>query len=308
MTIQPSIRTMTQHDIPTIVKLIQETFLADEHEFYLDYYPIAMRFPSVVAELEHRIIGVAARYLSTLHPQWLRAMVAVDKPFRRQGIGTKLHEAALKARTLDETIYGLQGNCYIEETEAETFMTALGYKLRLDCHILELDLKQFNARPVLPLYQQHLKILPFTELLETTAMKHRLFDFLVMRYIEEHAWSLPQSKDYPDWHDIVFDKVRQELSFALLDEETLVAASSVINETPEILDMCWAYSALEFGQEQAASFLKYLLAHQFRVALQLGLNKASLEVDSSDLVYSSLLEWLPIQNDKIWRILQKPLG
>lgn len=34
--------------------------------------------------------------------------------------------------------------------------------------------------------------------------------------------------------------------------------------------------------------------------------QGDIEVDTTDLVLSSLLNWLPICNDKVWRILQKP--
>jgi hypothetical protein len=58
-------------------------------------------------------------------------------------------------------------------------------------------------------------------------------------------------------------------------------------------------------------FLQHLLAHQFAVALEAGLTKAAAEMDVTVIAdgtsdYSSLLEWLPIQEDKIWQIFQRP--
>jgi GNAT superfamily N-acetyltransferase len=132
------IRSMTEEDIPEVTQLIRESF-GDESEFYLNYYPVDTYFPMVVAQNEQGIIGAATSYLNHGHPHWFKMMVAVDKNCRRQGIGKQLHEAALQARALEPTLQGLQGYCYKGEDEAENFMKALGHRLRLTCHILELD-------------------------------------------------------------------------------------------------------------------------------------------------------------------------
>jgi GNAT superfamily N-acetyltransferase len=307
---QVTLRRMIEEDIPRITQLVRECFPEDS-DFYPDYYPIDTYFPTFVAEKVSSLIGVGATYFNDFHPHWLKVMVAVDKNFRRQGIGKQLHDEAVKARVFPDNVIGTQMYCYKGEDEAEAFIRALGYSLRINCHILELDLTKRKLSPRLTRKYGQLEIVPFTKLLESSDMKQQIFDFLVTRYSEEHAWSPPQPKDHPDWEETVFDGLVPELSFALLDEKEIVAASSVVDDNPKILDMCWQYVSRAYSDDVAVLFLKHLLAHQFAKALESGLTKAELEMDVSVVAdgtnnYSALLEWLPIQEDKIWQIFQKP--
>jgi GNAT superfamily N-acetyltransferase len=298
------IRNLTEDDISQVRELMQASFIIDT-DFYLDYYPIAPRFRTLVAEINQTIIGVAAKYYNTTHPLWPTMMVVVDAKHRRQGIGRKLHDETLKVKPPEHEIHGWQGACYQEDNKEITFMQALGYKHCLDCNILELDLLGFNHHVALPKHFEHLTIVTFTELLKSE-MKQKIFDFLVGRYIENHFWSTPVPKEHPEWADTL-EEVRPELSFALLDGDTVVAASSVVGESKNILDMCWAYSTLEHGQENAQIFLKYLLAQQFTEAKKVGLTQANLELDSTDQGKQDLLEWFPVQKQQVWQIFQKPV-
>jgi GNAT superfamily N-acetyltransferase len=308
---QLSIRRMIEEDILSITKLMRESF-GTESEFYLSYYPVATRFPIVVAEQNSSLLGIGVTYLKELHPHWAVVMVAVDKNFRRQGIGKHLHEAVIKARELGREVTGLQGYCYQGEEDAEKFMTALGYELRVNCHILELDLTKRKLSPRLARKYGHLEIVPFTTLLESPDTKQHVFDFLVTRYSEEHIWSPPQPKEHSGWEEIVFEDLMPELSFVLLDGGTIIATSTVVDDVPEVLNLCWQYVSRAYSKDEAVFLLQHLLAHQFRVALEAGLVKAEAEVDipietnwTSD-VYGALLEWLPLQKDQVWQIFQKP--
>lgn len=308
---QFTLRRMIEADLPNVINLIRKSF-GDESEFYLSYYPIATKFPIVVAEQASSLVGVGVTYLNDFHPRWAVAMVAVDKDVRQQGLGKQLHEAAIKARALQSSVIGTQMYCYKGEDEAEAFISALGYKLRINCHILDLDLTERKPSPRLARRYEHLEIVAFTTLLESTDTKQQLFDFLVTRYCEEHAWSPPQPKDQPDWEEVVFDGLVPELSFALLDGKAIVAASSVIDENPALLDLCWQYVNRDYPDDVAVILLQHLLAHQFTKALESGLTKAAAEMDVSVIAdgtsdYSALLEWLPISQNKIWQIFQKPL-
>jgi hypothetical protein len=170
---------------------------------------------------------------------------------------------------------------------------------------LGLDLTPFDQRPELPLGFEHLKLAPFAELF-AAGLEQQLFDFLLGRYIENHYWSPPVPKEHPAW-SFVLEELRPELSFALLDDKKIVAASSVLDENINVLDMCWYYSSLEYGQDKVQTLLKYLLAHQFREARKLGLTQANLELDSIDRDKQGVLEWLPVQKQRVWKIFQKAL-
>jgi GNAT superfamily N-acetyltransferase len=307
---QFTIRRMVEEDSSRVSQLVRECF-PEESDFYLDYYPTISRFPVVIAEQASSLLGAGATYLNSLHPHWLKIMVVVDKNFRGRGIGRQLHDEAINARVLPTSIIGTQIHCYKGETEAEGFVRAMGYKLRINCHILELDLTKRKLSPRLARKYGHLEIVPFTTLLEASETKQQLFDFLVTRYTQEHIWSPPQPKDHPDWEEIVFDGLVPKLSFALLDGKTIVAASSVVDDDPNVLEMCWQYASRDYSDEVAVLFLQHLLAHQFAAALEAGLTKAAAEMDVSVMAdgtsdYSALLEWLPVERDRIWQIFQKP--
>jgi GNAT superfamily N-acetyltransferase len=298
------IRPLTDEDISKVRELMQGCFVVDT-DFYLKYYPVAPRFPTLIAEINQTIVGVAAKYYNSTHPLWPMMMVVVDAKHRRQGIGQKLHDETLKAKPPEYEIHGWQGACYQEDHTEIAFMQALGYQHRLDCNILELDLNRFNQNPELPSGYQHIKTVTFTELFEA-GRNQQVFDFLVGRYIENHSWSTPVPKEHPNWAGTL-EELRPELSFALLKGEDIIAASSVLHENMNVLDMCWYYATLEHGQENAQGFLKFLLAHQFREAVKMGLTQANLELDSTDKDKQGLLEWLPIQKHQVWKIFQKPI-
>ena len=84
-------------------------------------------------------------------------MVAVDKNFRQQGLGKQLHEAAIEARAFPSNVIGTEMYCYQGEDKAEAFIKAMGYKLRLNCHILELDLTKRKLSPRLDRKYGHLQ-------------------------------------------------------------------------------------------------------------------------------------------------------
>jgi GNAT superfamily N-acetyltransferase len=295
------IRPLTKEDIPQ-ARAVLEAVFPENKEFYLDAYP-KHPFPALVAELEQDIVGIAYSRSNTTHPHFHRPMVTVHPNSRRKGIGRKLHDAL---SYILEPNLGLQTACYQEETDVIVFIQSLGYQLRLDCNIIEVDLKQFNHDPKLPKMFRHLRVIPFTTLFESSKTKQQVFDFLVGRYIDNHAWSPPVPKEHPDWADIL-EEVWPELSFALMDEDKIIAASSVLKENKNVLDICWSYATQTYGQEKAQTFLKYLLAHQYKEAIKAGLILANMEVDSTDKDKLGLLEWLPIQKQEVWRIFQKAL-
>lgn len=257
------IRPLTEEDLPKVRELMQRSFVIDT-DFYLDYYPVAPGYTTLIVEVNQTIVGVAAKYYNTTHPLWPRVMVVVDAEHRRQGIGQKLHDETLKAKPPEYKIHGWQAACYQEDQGEQAFMKALGYQPLLDCNIVELDLIKFNQKPNLPVNFQHIKTVTFTELFEA-GMKQHVFDFLVSRYIEEHYWSQPVPKEHSTWASTL-EELRPDLSFALMDNGRIIAASSVLKENMNALDMCWYYASLENGQENANVFLKFLLAHQFRKA------------------------------------------
>jgi hypothetical protein len=77
----------------------------------------------------------------------------------------------------------------------------------------------------------------FTALYATPESKKHIFDFLVGRYIENHGWSPPVAKEHPDWENML-DEINPELSFALIDTESVVAASSILEGNQDVLDVC----------------------------------------------------------------------
>jgi N-acetylglutamate synthase-like GNAT family acetyltransferase len=305
---KPTIREMAQADIPNVKAFIKETLGAEG-----DSYPIASRIPVVIAEHNKNLIGAAAVYHNNLHPYWVTMLVAVAEPYRRQGLGRTLHDAALQARPLEKHHLGIKGDYCQGDQSAEAFLFAMGYQLTLDCHCVELNIKDFDCTEHLAMPSQmashNLSITSLEELFLVPGKKQDVFDFLVSRYTEEHFWSPPQPSNYPGWQKIVFDRilpVLPELSFALLEGDRVVGAVTAGIANNDTLDIIWGYISRQYAKDEAVALLKCLYAHQFKAARDRSLYKADVEIDTTDKVSSTLLDWLPICNDKVWRILQKP--
>jgi GNAT superfamily N-acetyltransferase len=312
LTQQPTIREMTQEDIPNVKTFIKQTF-GTEGDSYLSYYPIVSHIPMVIAEYDKKLVGAAASYHNSLHPYWVTMLVAVAEPYRRQGLGRTLHDAALQARPLEKHHLGIKGDYCQGNQSAEAFLFAMGYQLTLDCHCVELNIKDFDCTEHLAMPSQmashNLSITSLEELFLVPGKKQDVFDFLVSRYTEEHFWSPPQPSNYPGWQKIVFDRilpVLPELSFALLEGDRVVGAVTAGIANNDTLDIIWGYISRQYAKDEAVALLKCLYAHQFKAARDRSLYKVDVEIDTTDKVASTLLDWLPICNDKVWHILQKP--
>jgi len=308
---QIAIRKMAPADIPNVRAIIKQVF-GDEGDDYLSWYPIVERTRVVIAEYNSDLIGAAVVYHNSLHPYEVVIFIVVEEAHRRQGIGRKLHDAILQAYPFEKHHLGIQGDCLQENSQesksAEAFLSAMGYQLVLDCHCVELNIENFDLTRYLaiPPKFESLRIASLEALFAAPTKRQEVFDFLVLRYTEEHFWSPPQPKDYPAWKDIVFRRILPELSFALLKDDRIVGVSTAGTSNNDTLDMHWAYISRQYSKEESVALLKYLLAHQFQVARDRSLYKAELEIDTTDKIISALLDWLPICNDKVWHILQKP--
>ena len=96
------------------------------------------------------------------------------------------------------------------------------------------------------------------------------------------------------------------MSFALVTNDQVVGAATAGIRDNDTLDMMWGYISRQHAIETGELLLKSLYAHQFKAARDRGLTKGDIEVDTTDRILSALLNWLPVCNDKVWRILQKP--
>ena len=187
----------------------------------------------------------------------------------------------------------------------------MGYQLSLDCHCFELSLEGFNVShelvPPSQVTSNSFKITSFKDLFLTPTKQQEVFDFLVSRYTEEHFWSPPHPKAHPEWQKVISNKgILPELSFALLANGQVVGATAAGVTGDDSFDMMWAYISRQYSTDEAILLFKCLLAHQFKAALDRRLSKAEGEIDTTNMVYCSLLNWLPICNDKVWHILQAP--
>ncbi len=314
---QAAICSLTKADIPEVKKFVNQIFRSDGDCYEISWYEGWIerwgneRIPVVLmAKWQEQLIGVAVVHNNTFHPHWIDIMVSVHQNFRRQGLGKRLHEALLQSSPFQPHHSGTDGSYYKGNDEAESFLFSMGYQHILDCHCLELNIENsdFSRWLTLPLKPElhHLKIVSCADLFTMPAMQQKVFDFLVSRYGEEHFWSPPQPSDHPDWQEIVFDGVLPELSFALVADDVVVGAATARATGDDTLDMIWGYVDRQYSIDTARSLLQSLYAHQFKAARDRGLTKAGIEVDTTDLVLSSLLDWFPTCDDQVWRVLQKP--
>jgi GNAT superfamily N-acetyltransferase len=307
-----TIRSITKEDIPHVKQFVNQVFQVDGdcYENWVENWGNE-RFPAVlVAEGQENLVGVAVIHYNAFHPHWVGLMVGVHPNFRRQGLGRWLHEALLQTSPLQPHHLGTKGSYYKGNDNAESFLFALGYQHTLDCHCIELDIQNFDfSHHLTPLSLSefnHLKIVSFTDLFTNPKMPQQVSDFLACRYCEEHFWSPPQLPDHPVWEDVPLEGVLPKLSFALVTDDRVVGAATAGIRGNDTLDMMWGYISRQYSIETARLLLKGLYAHQFKAARDHGLYKADMEIDTTDGVSSSLLNWLPICDDKVWRILQKP--
>lgn len=307
---QITIRKMVPADIPNVRVLIKQVF-GDEGDDYLSWYPIVERTRVVIAEYNSDLIGAAVVYHNSLHPYEVVIFIVVAEAYRRQGIGRKLHGAVLQAYPFEKHHLGIQGD-YLQENSqesksAEAFLSAMGYQLVLDCHCVEVNIENFDFTPYLaiPPKFESLRIASLEVLFAAPTKRQEVFDFLVLRYTEEHFWSPPQPKDYPGWKNIVFRGVLPELSLALLEGEHVVGVVTAGISNDDTLDMHWGYISRQYSTDAAVALLKCLFTHQFKAAHDHALYKADMEIDTTDKVISALLNWLPICNEKVWHMLQK---
>lgn len=302
---------MVPADIPNVQMLIRQAF-GDEDDDYLSDNLTSDRVRVVIAEYNSDLIGAAATYHNRLHPYVVGIFIVVAEPYRRQGIGRQLHDAVLQAYPLEKHHLAISGD-YVQENiqkdqEAEAFLSAMGYQLVLDCHCVELNIENFDLTHhlAIPSKFESLRITSLEALLTAPTKRQEVFDFLMLRYKEEHFWSPPQPKDYPAWKDIVFRGVLPEVSFALLEDDHVVGVSTAGISNNDTLDMHWAYISRQYSTDEAVALLKCLLTYQFKTARDHVLYKADMEIDTTNKVKSALLNWLPIYKDKVWHMLQKP--
>lgn len=313
---QLTIRSITKEDISYVKQFVSRVFKVDD-DCYEDWYEKWVenwgneRVPTIlVAQVQENLAGVAVVHYNAFHPHWVEVMVGVYPSFQRQGLGRRLHEALLQASPLQPHHLGTTGAYYKGNDNAESFLFALGYQHTLDCHCVEIDIQGFDLTDYLTLPSRpevnHLKIVSFTDLFTHPEMPQQVSDFLRSQYIEEHFWSPPQSLDHPVWKGVPLEEVLPELSFALITDDRLVGAATANIRSNDTLDIMWGYISRQYSIETAGLLLKSLYAHQFKAARDLGLCKADVEIDTTDRVSSSLLNWLPICDDKVWCIFQKP--
>ena len=256
----------------------------------------------MIAQEEDKLLGFASLSHNTLHPNWVSPFVLVHPLYRRQGIGKALHEALWQTEQYKlET--GFKADCSQENEESIGFLTALGYHKRLDSHSLyfEINEEDLQADLKIPPIGTDLKCASFQEL---QSSRNKLLNFLVARYRDEHDWSPPIAASHPIWKEVIFDDLNPTLSFALISQDQIIAAVTA-ESSEDMIHLFWAYASPEYAHDERVSMLRYLIARQLKAGLDQELYAGDIEIDSSDKVLSSLLDWFPQPEAFIWGIYQK---
>lgn len=257
-------------------------------------YPVRKPSNFVVAKEGDSLIGSGAIFKSSLHGQVPRVAIAVAPTSRRQGLGSKLHQAILDLKP--EAPLGIDGCCYSTDSTALEFMKSLGYISYLDCWIPIIDLTAGLANVESP---ADLKIETLQQAYDNGIDHKDVLNFLVTKYIDSHHWSpVTIEASSPDWEEIAFEAVDPMMSTIILDENKIVGVSTGWLEK-DILQIKWPFAeaTAKFSEYSA---LKSLLDLQFKLALGKNATKATLECDSTEKSMSRLPEDVKVLEFETW--------
>lgn len=278
---------------PSDLSEIENLFLAG---FGADgkMYPIRKAKHLFVAKDKERIVGAGGLFLSVLHGQVPRAVIAVDSEYRRKGVGSKIHEAIVQSRPVMPL--GIDGCCYDNDVPATSFMIHLGYQLYLDCFIPVVDTSAGFASFQKP---EKLRLLNFDEAASIGIDKSILLRFLVDRYIATHEWSpVTLASDSPQWEAIAFSGIDNDVSLVAVIEGNIVGVSTAGIEN-EVLEIRWPF-AVAATVEVEEGLLKAMIEQQLSIANGKGIKTSTFECDSTEKAMLYFPKTLKILKSETW--------
>jgi len=277
-------------DLSDIEKTFANCLAADAR-----MYPVKRATNLFVAKDEGKIVGAGGLFTNSLHAKIPKAAIAVESEYRRKGLGQKIHQAILQSQP--GIPLGIDGCCYDNNSTAISFLTQLEYRPYLDCVIPLID-----TAADFPRFDEHknLTLLNFNQAVASGIEMSAILKYLVDKYFESHEWSpVTISKDSPDWEEIAFWGIDNELSLVGLIDGRIVSASTA-SVDGDVLQIQWPFASASTISEET-SLLMSILARQFEFAKQRGLLKATFECDSTEEAMFNIPKKLKVLKSKTWR-------
>lgn len=283
-----TIKLADQSDLPRILTLFKIGFGQDEQ-----MYPLHRAQNLFVAKEGTETVGAGAFWQSSLHTKVPRIAITVKESLRRKGIGRDIHHTLINSKDLP---FGVDGCCFDCDTTAISFLTHLGYNPCLDCVMPVVDTTFVFPNIWIP---SEVKIQSFKDVKNTLDRK-LILSFLIDRYTQSHSWNpVTLPKDHPDWEDLAFDGIDEDLSLVAIDKNTLVGASTADAQGKE-LQIHWTFAcASEVLAE--VNLLKAMIGRQFQLAHERGLKTATMECDSTDPGIFQVNQSLTAISSETWR-------
>jgi GNAT superfamily N-acetyltransferase len=243
---------------------------------------------------EDEPIGFAGFTINEIHNKFLRPFIFVSAEYRRQGIGKALFEN-LKVNVKNREYVGWQFGCDSIDADINSFIVSLGFTKRLICHCIE-----FNFCDIASI-NNSFNNYPIYTLREIEQHKSRVHDFIVKQYIEEHFWSPSISPKNEAWNSFVLSDMDYDLSFVVMEDYDI--KSCLIcqkNLERHLIDICWIYSDIAQNDHLQLILLEALT----KKAIDMNLNVATIELDTTKRNFKSLKTFLPDISDELWNVYQ----
>jgi GNAT superfamily N-acetyltransferase len=295
MTIE--LRAYRKSDGGVLEHLTQTTFPDDDAMQAYAHFGKTRHTPTfthtIVAQDVGNLVGFASIYQNSLHyhPHDFRVVVVVAEDYRRQGLGTRLHEAVIEHLPVE--IARLRGMT-LETSPAGAFLEKLGYQKLLRSFGPELDVSKVEVskyQSLLMRLEQSGYIFKTLADLDKESISSDIISLCLEAYADTHAHSPPTLT--ANWDEIFLeDSYIDEAFFVVLKQGQPVGFSSLQagNHSTQMESMWDGVARCE--RALAFPLRLALKLHEVDYAHKHGVEVLVWEVDDADFVGIQLMQYL----------------
>lgn len=255
------------------------------------YYAVDQK-NAILAFKENQLAGLSLFWRNELHDKTVVEYISVLPEFRRQGIGTLLHEELRKAFPFRKTDVAVDMSCDASDIRAQSFMKSLGFRKYLDCYMNTINVHDLD------LTSSSKKIITLDLLYENEVMVTRVRDFHTRRYDEDHQQFLPVTANR-EVRLGYFDDGDHKFGVAMFDGSKMIGCSLAFLNMGKRLgkdyDDIVVLNAYADGESLAeeAERIKAMYSYQVELLKKNGQESIYIEFDSTERTSSHMLGWMP---------------
>jgi ribosomal protein S18 acetylase RimI-like enzyme len=255
---------------------------------------------TIVCTHADELVGLACFWRNELHNRTVVEEICVSPNFRRQKIGSLLHNELIKLFPLKKTDYALDAFCFNDNTEAKKFLNSLNYKKYLESYSNIINIDSLN------LIEGSNKIITLEELYKSSHMIEEVKSFHMRRYDEDHEPFLPVTKSHEIRNDY-YHGGNPQFGVAIFNKTEMIGCSLAFLNFEERLEAspkdttCLHGYAIGASLEDEASNIQAMYSYQAKLLKQAGHKNIYIEFDSIERTASQMLKWIP----KKQRVLER---